>query len=142
MEDGARCEAMIRVATKYGASQNVRYTGVDQFDARVEGQKKLQLIDMHRRLKSTQAKIQLVPGDLQSAISRIANSHVRTDMIIISSGYDQAALDATWFYFPRMLHSGSLVLIQPGAGQPFQSMTRLEVEKLAEHKSPKRSLAA
>lgn len=142
MEDGNRSQWMIRVAAKYGASKNVRYTGVDQFDDRGDDQEKLQLIDVHRRLQSANAKTQLVPGDLQLAISRIANSHVRTDLIVISAGYDQAALDTSWFYFPRMLHSGSLVLIQHEVGREFKAMNRLEIEKLAEKQTRKRGMAA
>ena len=127
---------------KYGASKNVRFTGVDQFDGRAKGQEKLHLIDVHRKLQSTNAKTQLVPGDLQSAVSRIANSHVRTDLIVISSGFDQAELEASWFYFPRMLHSRSLVLIQHEAGGAFTTINRLEIEKLADQQSRKRGIAA
>lgn len=142
LDDGKRCESIIRVAGKYGASPNIRYTGVDHFDAREPNQPKLQLIDTHRQLKTTNAKIQLVPGDLHSAIARIANSHVRTDMIIISAGFEPQSLAESWFYFPRMLHSGSLVLLQEVAGAAFKTMSRLEVEKLAEPMSPRRSAAA
>ena len=142
MEDGMRSQWMILVAAKYGASKNVRFTGVDQFDGRAKGQEKLHLIDVHRKLQSTNAKTQLVPGDLQSAVSRIANSHVRTDLIVISSGFDQAELEASWFYFPRMLHSRSLVLIQHEAGGAFTTMNRLEIEKLADQQSRKRGIAA
>lgn len=142
LETGSRSELMIRVAQKYGASTNVRYTGVDQFDARPESQEKLQLIDMHRKLKSTNAKTQLVPGGIQSAIARIANSHVRTDMIVISAGYDKTALEASWFYFPRMLHSRSIVLIQQKPGENFRTLNRLDIEKLAEKQMPERSVAA
>ena len=127
---------------KYGASNNIRYTGVDEFDGRGEGQKKLKLIDVHRQLQSADAKTQLVPGNLQSAIARIANSHVRTDLIVISAGYDQAELEASWFYFPRMLHSASFVLVQDEAGQQFKLMNRLEIEKLAESQSRHRAKAA
>ena len=142
MEDGTRCENMIRVAKKYGVSTNVRYTGVDQFDARDAGLPKLALIDMHRKLKGTETKIQLVPGDIRPAIARIANSHVRTDLIVISAGFDDGELSSSWFYFPRMLHSGSLVLLQTVAGGEFKPMNRLEVEKLAEQGTPVRSVAA
>lgn len=141
LEDGTRCETMIRVATKYGASRNVRYTGIDPFDARSSSQDKLPLIEVHRMLQPTNAKTQLVPGDIQTAISQIANSHVRTDLILISAGYDKEALEASWFFFPRMLHSGSLVLIQDEAGQEFKAMNRLQIEKLAEKHSPKRAIA-
>jgi hypothetical protein len=142
LEDGNRCESMIRVAKKYGVSPNVRYTGVDQFDARNGDQPKLALIEMHRKLKSSNTKTQLVPGDLRSAIAQIANSHVRTDLIVISAGFDEAELAASWFYFPRMLHSGSLILIQRETGAEFQRMNRLEVEKLEAQHSSGRSAAA
>ena len=93
-------------------------------------------------MQSADAKTQLVPGNLQSAIPRIANSHVRTDLIVISAGYDKAELEASWFYFPRMLHSASLVLVQNEAGQQFKLMNRLEIEKLAESQSRHRAKAA
>jgi len=136
METGTRCVNMIHVAKKFGVSPNVRYTGVDLFDAREPEQGKLQLIEMHRKLKSLDAKTQLVPGDIQSAVARIANSHVRTDLIIISAGVDEAALESSWFYFPRMLHSGSIVLIQKGEGQTFKPLNRLEIERMAEVQAP------
>ena len=143
MEDGTRSENMIRIAKKYGVSPNVRYTGIDQFEGRVKGQNKLQLIEMHRKLHGLDAKTQLVPGDVQSAISRIANAHVRTDLIVISGGqFENAKLDLSWFYFPRMLHSSSLVLIQNAPGQEFQQLKRLEIEKLAAQQTPKRAVAA
>jgi hypothetical protein len=141
MDTGSRSLNMISVAKKYGVSPNVRYTGVDLFDARAPDQAKLQLIEMHRKLKAIDAKTQLVPGDVQSAIARIANSHVRTDLIVISAGTDEALLESSWFYFPRMLHSGSVVLIQKGEGQEFKSMNRLEIEKLAEQQTPARIAA-
>ena len=141
LESGTRSEMMIRVAEKFGASPNVRFTGVDQFDARDKGQSQLPLIDMHRRLKLHNAKTQLVPGDIQSAISRIANSHVRTDLIVIAAGFDAQALETSWFYFPRMLHAASIVLVQNEAGQEFNALGRLEVEKLAEKVKPRRAAA-
>lgn len=142
LQDGTRCQNMIRVARKFGVSTNVRYTGVDQFDARDEHESKLSLIEMHRKLKSLDAKTQLVPGDIQPAIARIANSHVRTDLIVISSGFDAEALDASWMFFPRMLHSGSTVLIQRTPNSQFESMNRLQIEKLADNQPRNKSLAA
>ena len=133
---------MIRVAKKYGASPVVRYTGIDQFDARHGKQAKLPLIEIHRKLKSENTKTQLVPGNIRSAIARIANSHVRTDLIVISAGFDKSELAASWFYFPRMLHSGSLVLIQPDTSAEFERMSRLEVEKFDLQRPSNRTSAA
>lgn len=143
MGDGTRAENMIRVAQKFGVSANTKLTGVDEFDGRDESQDKLSLIEMHRRLKAyEQAKTQLVPGDVSQAIARIANSHLRTDLIVVSAGYDKHLLDDIWFYIPRMLHSGSIVLIQRENGGSFETMNRLQIEKLAENSNSKQAIAA
>ncbi|MFK7765743.1 MAG: hypothetical protein AB8B55_00780 [Mariniblastus sp.] len=129
--DGLRSQNLIRVAKKFGVSSNIRYTGVDEFDARETGPA-LPLIQMHKTLKAMEAKTQLVPGNAQSAIARIANSHVRTDMIVISGVVEQSELEASWFYFPRMLHSGSIVMVQNKPDEAFRFFTRLQIEKLAQ----------
>lgn len=143
MGDGSRAENMIRVAQKFGVSASTKLTGLDEFDGRDESQDKLSLIEMHRRLKAYEnAKTQLVPGDIKHAIARIANSHLRTDLIVVSAGYDKQLLDETWFYFPRMLHSGSIVLVQRENGGSFESLNRLQIEKLTEKPKSRQAIAA
>jgi len=143
MGDGSRAENMIRVAQKFGVSASAKLTGLDEFDGRDESQGKLSLIEMHRRLKAyEQAKTQLVPGDIKQAIVRIANSHLRTDLIVVSAGYDKQLLEETWFYFPRMLHSGSIVLVQRENGGSFESLNRLQIEKLTENSNTRQAIAA
>ena len=138
--DGSRADNVIRVSRKYAVSPSVRYTGVDMFDARTANP--LPLIGMHRKLNSENVKAQLVPGDLASGIARIANSHVRTDLIIVSAGFEKEELEACWFYFPRMLHSGSVVLIQHEPACEFERYNRLQIEKLASSRSEQRPMAA
>jgi len=143
LEDGSRALNLIRVAQKYGVTQNVKYTGIDPFDSRDESTTPLSLIDMHRQLKSFEtAKSQLVPGEVQPAIARIANSHVRTDLIIVSAGTSEEEMSKSWFYFPRMLHSGSIVLIQRQAGEQFKRLNRLQIEKLTEREFDQQAKAA
>ena len=127
--DGTRAERIVQVAHKFGAGSNVKYTGIDLFDGRSDDQSELTLIEMHRRLGALGVKPQLVPGDLVSSMRRIANSHTRTDMIIVSAGYDPAALDASWFLIPRMLYAGSSFLIQDEFEGPFRVLSRLEIEQ-------------
>ncbi len=135
--DGTRAENMIQVAKKFAVTGHVKYTGIDQFEGRDSSQPKLPLREMHKRLSTLEAKVQLVPGDAHSALTRIANSHVRTDLILISAGQDELSLSESWFYFPRMLHAGSLVLIQHQPGSAFQALSRLEIEKRVDQKSAK-----
>ena len=143
MGDGTRAENMIRISQKFGVSQNTKLTGLDEFDGRDESQGKLSLIEMHRRLKAYgNAKTQLVPGDLKQSIAKIANSHLRTDLILISASYQQQLAAETWFYFPRMLHSGSVVLVQRENGGSFETLNRLQIEKMAEPDNSRQAVAA
>lgn len=137
--DGSRAANMIRVAKKYSLTKNIRYTGVDLFEGREPGQPQLALRDMHKQLSSSGAKIQLVPGDLSSALPRIANSHIRTDLILFSAGQPESELDNCWFYFPRMLHAGSVFMVQTDAGQPYELMSRMKIERKAEQHSIRRA---
>ena len=125
--DGVRCEKLIAVAQKF-SREKVRYTGVDLFDSR-ESSTPLKLIEMHRRLKGIDAKTQLVPGDIGSALPRIANSHLRTDLILISAGFDREQFSEVKSFLPRMLHASSLVLVQAKEDAEFKKLSRLEIEK-------------
>lgn len=145
MGDGSRCYNMLAVAQKFKGESKIKYTGVDLFDAREEEESPLKLIEMHRKLNAVDAKTQLVPGDLASALPRIANSHVRTDMVIISAGFEEEAFEATQMFLPRMLHPSSVVLIQDYKDEEFDVLSRLEIEKMAAESmslsNPKREAA-
>ena len=120
---------MIRMANKYSTA-NVRYTGVDAFEANPSHQ--ITLKDCHQKLSFLDAKLQLVPGDLACSVQRIANSHVRTDMLVISSSYHTDDLDQIWFYVPRMLHAASIVFLQDRNDSQgyFEQLGRLEIERI------------
>ena len=126
MGAGTRCQQVLRVADKF-SNKPIRYTGIDLFDARPDSTFKL--IDMHKKLKAFDAKTQLVPGPVGPSIERIANSHLRTDMIIISAGTQKSELDNVISFFPRMLHANSLVLIQ--SKEKMKQLTRLDIERWA-----------
>jgi uncharacterized protein YbaR (Trm112 family) len=125
--DGTRCKNMLRIANKF-SDRPIRYTGVDLFDARPAGEP-LKLIDMHKTLKAFDAKTQLVPGAAGHAIQRIANSHLRTDLIVISGETDLKEIESVISFFPRMLHANSCVLIQPSSDKPFRVLNRLDIER-------------
>jgi len=114
--EGVRCERMIRVAQKYSGSGTIRYTGVDLFEARESSDTQLKLIEMHRQLNGLGAKAQLVPGDFASAIQRIANSHQRTDLVVVQSDQEgdvfaNEEFASAWKFLPRMLHAASVVML-------------------------------
>ena len=88
--NASRSERMIQVAKKFSGSGGVRYTGVDVFESADTGQ--ITLKQCHQKLQAYSVKLQLVPGDIHSSLHRIANSHTRTDLVVISAPYDDDSL--------------------------------------------------
>ena len=142
MGNANRSETMIRVAKKFSRYGNIRYTGIDTFEANHDSP--ITLKDCHQRLGKLDAKIQLVPGDVFSSLHRIANSHTRTDLLIISSGVQKQALEKSWFYVPRMLHAASTVFLQGenDLDGKFEKLSRIEIERLVKASSDIRIKAA
>jgi hypothetical protein len=122
---GQRAVRMIETAGLFTPKQEVFYTGADLFEARssYEGPG-LTLKMAHRRLKATGARIQLLPGDPFSVLSRSANGLSGIDLIIISDRQDKDSLARGWFFLPRMLHEGSNVFIEEPSGQAGKHVLR------------------
>lgn len=130
-----RTETLLCVAQKFSVSETIRYTGIDLFEGRENHQEKLTLKDMYKRIQALGVKSQLVPGSPSMAVPRIANSHLRTDLIIISGGTTESDLAECWAYFPRMLHAQSIVMFQPSFNERFVTYNRLDIEKQANSQS-------
>ena len=144
MGSGERAKYLVQIAKKFAGDAPVRYTGIDLFEGRPDSQDELSLISVHRDMNKLEAKVQLVPGEPHQAMPRIANSHVRTDMIIISAGYDATSLERSWYYMPRMIHANSVIFVQGPTDfdKPYQLLNRLRVEQLADEFGLRRPIAA
>jgi len=105
-----RAVNLISVAQRNNAATTVSYTGFDWFEERETGTAPLPLIHAHRQLHLTSARVRLVPGFPAATLPQVANSLQRSDLILISSQLNDAALERAWFYLPRMCHANSLVL--------------------------------
>ena len=60
-------------------------------------------------------KVQLVPGEADFALRRVANALAGTDLLLISAGLDCESLARAWTWLPRMLTAQSLVLLEEPA---------------------------
>lgn len=123
---------MIELAGLHAPAQEIRYTGVDPFEARdpADGPG-LNLKTAHRLLKSTGARVQLLPGDPLSAIARTANSLQNIDLVVVSASAT-LAMEETWFYVPRMLHDGSRIFMEHARGKEveFRQLGAADVARL------------
>jgi predicted O-methyltransferase YrrM len=139
---GLRAERMIHVAARHHAKDQLRYVGIDLFEARTAPATGMSLKDAHRAFKNLGVAAQLVPGDPFSALARAANALRDIDLVLISADQDAASLERAWFYLPRVLHAKSLVLVEranPDGTLSVLPMDRSEVDARA--RKPQRRVA-
>jgi hypothetical protein len=125
---GIRARRLIEMALR--TSDEVRYTGIDLFEARPAGQRGLTLKEAYTQLRALGAKVQLAPGDPFAALSRVANSLAGTELLVISGDQDAASLARAWFYVPRMLTEKSQVFVEellPNSSVGLKVLTPVDV---------------
>ncbi len=110
--NGQLAGRMLALAQKCTQRPGVRLTVVDQFELRPATEQPLSIKQAYRLLHTPGARVQLVPGDPFMALARTANTLLDTDLLLIRADQQGAALEQAWFYVPRMLHPGSLVLLE------------------------------
>jgi len=112
--DGARARRVISLAQRYHARHEVHFIGIDLFEDRHGEQPLFSLKDAYRQLRSTGARVRLVPGDPYGALVRAANSLAGIDLVLISAEVSKASLASAWFYLPRTLAKNAIVLWADG----------------------------
>ena len=105
-----RAARLIRMGQRYADGEPVSYAGLDWFEERPTEMPAIKLIEAHRQLKATGAEVRLMPGGPAAGLSSVANALAGTDLLLISPDADDAALEAAWFYLPRMTGAESTVL--------------------------------
>jgi hypothetical protein len=134
---GQRALRMIEVAGMHVPVNEIRYTGIDQFEARTaDDGPGMTLKDAHRMLHATGARIRLLPGDPFSALIRSANALGETDLVVISAGLDRHSATRAWSYLPRILHKRSMVMVEQstekGGGLAMRLLSAANVQRMAE----------
>jgi hypothetical protein len=133
--DGARALRMIDAAARHNLRSDIQYIGMDSFEDRVETDGPgLSLIDAHRVLKRSGAKIKLIPGDPLRNLARAANDLGQVDLLIISPQAETERLSRIWYFVPRLLHPQSRIFVEqiaPGGKKAFQAVSPHEIDQWA-----------
>ena len=131
---GLRALRMLDVATRRNPRQNLRYFGIDLFEARPAETPGLSLKDAHKLFKAKGVSCRFLPGDPLSALARSANSLRDIDAVVIAADQNTESLERAWFYLPRVLHADSIVFLEQ-TNQDGESsllpLSRAEVEARA-----------
>lgn len=120
-----RTQRMLDLATQF-APGPVQFTGIDMFEAA----EKTSLKDFHRAMNRDGVRLKLVPGDAYSGLARIANVLSDTNLLLIGSDVDETNLEAAWFYVPRTLADGAIVLREREGGENGPSWEAVSVEDI------------
>jgi hypothetical protein len=132
---GQRAQRMLQRLLQEIPAADVRYTGIDLFEARPAELPGVPLKQAYALLKPLGVKTQLVPGDPCGALSRSANNLRGTDLLIIAADQAGDSLERAWFYVPRMLTPTSLVYVESktaAGATEFRLVTSDEVAVLAD----------
>lgn len=113
--DGQRARRAITLAQRFQGRNEVHFTGIDLFEDRHGELAPYPLKDAYRQLRTTAARVRLIPGDAYGALVRAANSLTQIDLVLISSDVNKASLAAAWFYLPRTLAPAAVVLWADGS---------------------------
>ncbi len=129
-----RTPRVLEVAAWRSDCLPLRYTGIDLFEGRASGLPRLTLKQAHAALRLPNMRVQLVPGDPDAALARVANTLAGTDLLLVAANQHAESLARAWNWMPRMLSPQSLVFVeQPAAkaGSEWRSVPLEEVRTLA-----------
>ncbi len=112
--DGRRARGVLALAQRYHARHEVHFIGIDLFEDRHAGEAPFPLKEAYRNLRSTGARVRLVPGDAHGALVRAANTLTGLDLVLISAQASKLSLAPAWFYLPRTLAKNAIVLWADG----------------------------
>jgi len=135
ISDLQRSLRMIRLACHASRGESeIRYTGIDLFEARPKDQSAMTLKETHRSFTQSGATVRLIPGDPVAALCRYANHLAGSELLLLSNLVDQN-LGSAWYYLPRMLAPNAVVFLESAEADVsqtrFQLISAVEVKRRA-----------
>ena len=132
---GERASRMIELALRYQGAGQLRYIGIDLFEARPPENPGLTLKRAHRLLSDGDTSVRLIPGDPGGVLTVAANGLGPVDLVVISHDPSIAPDSRAWFYLPRMLSPDAAVFeeqVESGGRCEFRRHTLAEIRSQAD----------
>ena len=138
-----RTERLLEVAAAATPTADLTYVGLDRFESRSPTDPPgVSLKQAHQRLHSL-ARVQLVPGNSDTSLSRLCNHLGLFDLILISADNDPRHIERSWFFIQRIVSAQTTILVElPASGsQPgaWKSIDKARVNELASRTLLKRA---
>jgi hypothetical protein len=128
-----RTERLLRVASGLHPAGGLHYVGLDRFEGRLPSDPPgVTLKQAHQRLHG-RGRVQLVPGNVDTSLSKLCNHLGGFDMVIISAANDARHLERCWFFIQRIIGPQTAVFTQPSAeaGGAWAAIPRARIDELA-----------
>lgn len=138
---GERTLKLIKLLSEQTPVAELAYFGVDLFEGReLSGMATgMSLKEMHRVLKTTGCRVQLIPGDPFAALARTANTIQMLDLVVINAEQQGESLERAWFYLPRMLAPNARIIVEDA--QVKEGYRILSADELRARTAPRRRAA-
>lgn len=134
-----RTRRLLRAVGSRLDAKTVHYVGLDRFEARLAGDPPgVTLKEAHRTLHSL-ARVQLVPGNVDTSLSRICNHLAAFDVVLISADTDERQLERCWFFLQRLTTATSRILVEGRPGAAWSSLSKQRLDELAARSVMKRA---
>jgi hypothetical protein len=125
-----RTERLLEVAGSSIAAADLTYVGLDRFESRAATDAPgVSLKQAHQRLRG-KARVQLVPGNIDSALARVCNHLGVFDLVVISSANDERHLARCWFFLQRVTTAQTTVFIE-SAGGAWNLLPKAKIDDMA-----------
>ena len=127
----ARTERLLEVIGATATAAEIHYVGVDRFESRGPGDPPgVTLKEAHRRLHA-RARVQLVPGNVDSALARVCNHLGTFDLVTISADNDERHLARSWFFLQRITTARTTIFIETTRAAAWTTLPRARIDELA-----------
>ncbi len=130
-----RTLSLIRLMRRLSPGQEIRYVGIDLFDARPNHLPRLTLKQIHQVTQKSGAAARLIPGDAISGMVRCVNQIQNIDLVIISADQDVEQMSKAWSHMPRILSPQGTVFLSHGKSSidvaSVERLTSQQMEALA-----------
>ena len=129
----ARTERLLGLVRAINPSADLQYVGLDRFEGRLpDDPPGVTLKQAHQRLHAL-AKVQLVPGNVDTSLARLCNHLGAFDLVLISADNDPRHIDRCWFFIQRLSAAATAIFAESrsGSGGTWTAVPKARVNELA-----------
>jgi len=129
----ARTERLLGLLRAGKPGADLQYVGLDRFEGRLpEDPPGVTLKQAHQRLHGL-ARVQLVPGNIDTSLSRLCNHLGAFDLVLLSADNDPRHVERCWFFIQRIVTPQTAIFAESrvGTGGVWTPIPKTRVDELA-----------